>query len=106
MDNYEFSAGYLENAASGKIVEETLVSHLLKSNCLITHQPDWGSVQISIAGPKLTGKSCCAIWCRSAITTNSTSSAWSASSAIFSASGQPETLSGVRALHPSWRAGY
>ncbi|EBW8988663.1 NADPH-dependent 7-cyano-7-deazaguanine reductase QueF, partial [Salmonella enterica subsp. enterica serovar Enteritidis] len=51
VDNYEFSAGYLENAASGKIVEETLVSHLLKSNCLITHQPDWGSVQIQYRGP-------------------------------------------------------
>ena len=44
---------YLENAASGKIVEETLVSHLLKSNCLITHQPDWGSVQIQYRGPKI-----------------------------------------------------
>ena len=53
VDNYEFSAGYLENAASGKIVEETLVSHLLKSNCLITHQPDWGSVQIQYRGPKI-----------------------------------------------------
>ncbi|MFX4404799.1 NADPH-dependent 7-cyano-7-deazaguanine reductase QueF, partial [Acinetobacter baumannii] len=27
-------------------VEETLVSHLLKSNCPVTSQPDWGSVQI------------------------------------------------------------
>ncbi|MBC7404595.1 MAG: NADPH-dependent 7-cyano-7-deazaguanine reductase QueF [Cytophaga sp.] len=31
-------------------VEETLVSHLLKSNCLVTGQPDWGSVQISYVG--------------------------------------------------------
>ncbi len=31
-------------------VEETLVSHLLKSNCLVTGQPDWGSVQIRYAG--------------------------------------------------------
>ncbi len=43
IDNYEFTTDYLENATSGeKVVEETLVSHLLKSNCLITHQPDWG----------------------------------------------------------------
>ncbi len=34
-------------------MEETLVSHLLKSNCLITHQPDWGSVQIHYRGPKI-----------------------------------------------------
>lgn len=29
---------------------ETLVSHLLKSNCLITSQPDWASVQIRYEG--------------------------------------------------------
>ena len=53
VESYEFSTDYLENAASGKVVEETLVSHLLKSNCLITHQPDWGSVQIQYRGPKI-----------------------------------------------------
>lgn len=53
IDNYQFSADYLQGAASGKIVEETLVSHLLKSNCLITHQPDWGSVQIQYRGAKI-----------------------------------------------------
>lgn len=31
-------------------VEETLVSHLLKSNCLVTGQPDWASVQIHYVG--------------------------------------------------------
>ena len=31
-------------------VEETLYSDLLKSNCLITNQPDWGSVQIAYTG--------------------------------------------------------
>lgn len=31
-------------------VEETLVSHLLKSNCPVTNQPDWASVQIRYAG--------------------------------------------------------
>lgn len=53
IDSYAFSTAYLENAADGKVVEETLVSHLLKSNCLITHQPDWGSVQIQYRGPKI-----------------------------------------------------
>ncbi|AUU92600.1 NADPH-dependent 7-cyano-7-deazaguanine reductase QueF [Enterobacteriaceae bacterium ENNIH3] len=53
IDNYDFDAALLTNAASGKVVEETLVSHLLKSNCLITHQPDWGSVQIQYRGPKI-----------------------------------------------------
>lgn len=31
-------------------MEETLVSHLLKSNCLVTNQPDWASVQIRYVG--------------------------------------------------------
>lgn len=34
-------------------VERKLVSHLLKSNCLITNQPDWGSVFIHYKGPKI-----------------------------------------------------
>ncbi len=34
-------------------VSETLVSHLLKSNCLVTGQPDWGSVQIEYSGPQI-----------------------------------------------------
>ncbi len=31
-------------------VAETLVSHLLRSNCPVTGQPDWGSVQIAYRG--------------------------------------------------------
>jgi 7-cyano-7-deazaguanine reductase len=34
-------------------VSEVLVSNLLKSNCLVTGQPDWGSVQISYTGPAI-----------------------------------------------------
>jgi 7-cyano-7-deazaguanine reductase len=34
-------------------VTETFVSHLLKSNCLVTGQPDWGSVQISYSGDQM-----------------------------------------------------
>ena len=34
-------------------VEETLTSNLLKSNCLVTGQPDWGSVQIRYTGPAI-----------------------------------------------------
>ncbi|MDF2624487.1 NADPH-dependent 7-cyano-7-deazaguanine reductase QueF [Kosakonia cowanii] len=53
IDNYEFDAALLTDAAHGEVVEETLVSHLLKSNCLITHQPDWGSVQIQYRGAQI-----------------------------------------------------
>ena len=34
-------------------VSETLVSNLLKSNCPVTGQPDWGSVQIRYSGPPI-----------------------------------------------------
>ena len=34
-------------------VSEVLTSNLLKSNCLVTGQPDWGSVRISYAGPQI-----------------------------------------------------
>jgi 7-cyano-7-deazaguanine reductase len=34
-------------------VEEVLISHLLKSNCLVTGQPDWGSVQIHYVGAQI-----------------------------------------------------
>jgi 7-cyano-7-deazaguanine reductase len=36
-----------------KPVEEVLTSNLLKSNCLVTGQPDWGSVQIRYSGPQI-----------------------------------------------------
>jgi 7-cyano-7-deazaguanine reductase len=34
-------------------VTEVLCSNLLKSNCLVTGQPDWGSVQISYTGMQI-----------------------------------------------------
>jgi 7-cyano-7-deazaguanine reductase len=34
-------------------VSEVLVSNLLKSNCLVTGQPDWGCVQISYTGREI-----------------------------------------------------
>ena len=35
------------------VVEESLVSHLFKSNCPVTGQPDWASLQIHYQGPRL-----------------------------------------------------
>lgn len=51
IDNYDLSSHQLKT--SGQSVSETLVSHLLKSNCLITNQPDWGSVQIRYSGSQI-----------------------------------------------------
>ncbi|WP_323931551.1 NADPH-dependent 7-cyano-7-deazaguanine reductase QueF [Aeromonas caviae] len=53
VDSYEFDETLLQGAAGREIVEETLHSHLLKSNCLVTSQPDWGSVVIHYRGPRL-----------------------------------------------------
>ncbi|ALO35368.1 NADPH-dependent 7-cyano-7-deazaguanine reductase [Colwellia sp. MT41] len=53
IDNYQYDAQLLAQAQkkdkSAK-VEEHLVSHLLKSNCLITNQPDWASIYIHYRG--------------------------------------------------------
>ncbi|MBA8882743.1 NADPH-dependent 7-cyano-7-deazaguanine reductase QueF [Dokdonella fugitiva] len=39
--------------AGGVPVTETLVSNLLKSNCPVTGQPDWASVQVRYRGPRI-----------------------------------------------------
>jgi len=43
----------LRSARDEQPVEEVLTSNLLKSNCLVTGQPDWGSVQIRYSGPQI-----------------------------------------------------
>lgn len=43
----------LADEAEEQIVEEQLVSHLLKSNCPVTNQPDWGSVFIRYKGKQI-----------------------------------------------------
>ncbi|MCT8249740.1 NADPH-dependent 7-cyano-7-deazaguanine reductase QueF [Proteus faecis] len=53
IDNYQFDVQWLNESTTDTLVEETLVSHLLKSNCLITNQPDWGSVAIQYKGKKI-----------------------------------------------------
>lgn len=40
----------LLTAYDGPIVEECLYSHLLKSNCLVTGQPDWATVVVRYRG--------------------------------------------------------
>ena len=50
-DQYEVDAGLL--MAGDDVVEEALHSHLLRSLCPVTNQPDIGSVLVSYAGPKI-----------------------------------------------------
>lgn len=48
---YEYSPEAL--TAGGEVVTEALCSHLLKSNCPVTGQPDWATVLIRYTGPKV-----------------------------------------------------
>jgi len=50
VDSYTPEPSLLRAAIDAAPVEETLVSNLLKSNCLVTGQPDWASVQIHYVG--------------------------------------------------------
>ncbi|MEY3697808.1 MAG: queuine synthase, partial [Pseudomonadota bacterium] len=51
--HYQPAPELLTAAQGEQPVTETLISHLLKSNCLVTGQPDWGSVSISYSGPQI-----------------------------------------------------
>ncbi|MDE9555925.1 NADPH-dependent 7-cyano-7-deazaguanine reductase QueF [Xenorhabdus bovienii] len=55
IGSYDFDAAVLADAASAgnDVVSETLYSNLLKSNCLVTNQPDWGSVIIRYEGARI-----------------------------------------------------
>ncbi|HCN44621.1 MAG TPA: NADPH-dependent 7-cyano-7-deazaguanine reductase QueF [Pseudomonas sp.] len=53
ISNYEQPQPELLRCDKGKQVEQVLHSHLLKSNCPVTGQPDWGSVVVEYRGPEL-----------------------------------------------------
>ncbi|HVE44723.1 MAG TPA: NADPH-dependent 7-cyano-7-deazaguanine reductase QueF [Gammaproteobacteria bacterium] len=50
-DTYTLNPSFLH--VENEQASETLHSDLLKSNCLVTNQPDWGSVEISYEGRKI-----------------------------------------------------
>ena len=52
-DEYQPNPALLTANTHEAPVTETLTSNLLKSNCLVTGQPDWGSVRISYTGPQI-----------------------------------------------------
>ena len=51
ITDYQPNSDYLR--ISDQTEAATVYSHLLKSNCLITDQPDWASVVIKYQGPKI-----------------------------------------------------
>lgn len=48
---YEPNVNFLTTTPN--IVEEELYTDLFKSNCLVTGQPDWGSIFVHYSGPKI-----------------------------------------------------
>ena len=52
-DRYEPAPELLTADSTAPPVSESLVSNLLKSNCLVTGQPDWGSLRIAYTGPPI-----------------------------------------------------
>ncbi len=54
INEYDINPSLLVNCNKDNYVEDRqLVSHLLKSNCLITNQPDWASIYISYSGNEI-----------------------------------------------------
>ena len=53
ISNYAQPQPELLQCTAERIVEESLHSHLLKSNCPVTGQPDWGSVVVQYRGAAL-----------------------------------------------------
>lgn len=55
VSSYEFSTSYLINSqkAESDAKVRRISSHLLKSNCLITNQPDWATIYIEYCGKEI-----------------------------------------------------
>ncbi|RMH48801.1 MAG: NADPH-dependent 7-cyano-7-deazaguanine reductase QueF [Gammaproteobacteria bacterium] len=51
--HYAYRPEILQTAPRGDWNEETLFSHLLRSNCLVTGQPDWATVHIVYTGYRI-----------------------------------------------------
>lgn len=50
VDRYEVDASLLTLVDQGKTVSETLYSHLLRSRCPVTGQPDWATLVVRYEG--------------------------------------------------------
>jgi 7-cyano-7-deazaguanine reductase len=53
VNSYDRPQPELLRCDESRVVEEALHSHLLKSNCPVTSQPDWGSVAVEYRGAAL-----------------------------------------------------
>jgi 7-cyano-7-deazaguanine reductase len=57
IEDYSHPRPELLRCDPSRVVSEALHSHLLKSNCPVTGQPDWGSVVVQYQGPALAADS-------------------------------------------------
>jgi 7-cyano-7-deazaguanine reductase len=57
VEQYSPQPGILKCDSSTATISESLTSNLLKSNCLVTGQPDWASIQISYTGQAINRES-------------------------------------------------
>lgn len=57
IEHYRPEPALLECDPSRHVEGIQLVSHLLKSNCPVTGQPDWASVQVSYSGGEISAES-------------------------------------------------
>lgn len=53
INSYDRPQPELLRCDDSRVVEQSLHSHLLKSNCPVTSQPDWGSVAVEYRGAEL-----------------------------------------------------
>ena len=86
-------------------VDETLFSNLLKSNCPVTGQPDWGSVQIHYYGGRSIMRVCCGISFLIGNTPGFMSNASSGFSWMSCGNAGREAC-GLCAVYAAWWAGY
>ena len=57
VETYEVDDKLLRLEKGNFSTTESLYSHLLKSNCPVTNQPDWASVVVQYVGPRIDRKS-------------------------------------------------
>ncbi|AAM67844.1 NADPH-dependent 7-cyano-7-deazaguanine reductase QueF [Buchnera aphidicola] len=50
IESYKYTPSFLMINSERKIIKEDLYTHLFKSNCPVTQQPDWASIYIAYTG--------------------------------------------------------
>ena len=62
IERFELAPELLDGAGRGVLVDETLTTHLFRSLCPVTGQPDWASLALSYRGPRIDRASLLGYW--------------------------------------------